>query len=116
MKTALYVIWFLIPAFFFLTALWSFLERLGGKEQKATGMDAFRQGIFVLGCVAMCVLIDRTVLEDLVATLAPDWLPLGFFEALLLPFILFVAAKVFGGSKEILITKAPKPSQVRRKR
>lgn len=115
MTTFLYIIWFLIPLFFFSVALWATLEQLGGKEAKGGTADAWRQGFFVLGCVGVAVLIDRTVLPDLVANWAPDALPLGFFQAILLPLILYIAALIFGGSKEILIGKAPKPSRGKRK-
>lgn len=116
MTTFLYILWFLIPTFFFLTALWTQLERLSGKEAKPTGGDAFRQGVFVLVCVGVCVAIDQYILGDLVTSFAPDFLPLGFFQAILLPIVLYVAAMMFGGSKEILISRAPKPSQAKRKK
>ena len=116
MRTLLYIVWALVPLFFFTVALWATLERLGGKEKKGGTADAWRQGFFVLGCVGVAVLIDRTILPDIVDSIAPDYLPLGFFQALLLPLVLYLAALAFGGSKEILIGKAPKPGQARRKR
>lgn len=116
MTTALYIIWFLFPLFFLLMALWAFLERLSGKRDRQDGSDALKQGLFVLCCVLVAVAIDMYVLPDLVESLAPDWIPLGFFQVILLPVIFYLGALVFGGSKEILIGKAPKPSQAKRRR
>ncbi|MBN8549669.1 MAG: hypothetical protein J0M12_10170 [Deltaproteobacteria bacterium] len=116
MKTFLYIVWFSIPLFFFGVALFATLERLGGKEKKGGTADAWRQGFFVLACVGVAVLIDRTVLPDIVDSIAPDYLPLGFFEVILLPLVLYLAALLFGGSKEILIGQAPKPTRGKRKR
>jgi len=102
MHTALYMVWFAIPGFFLLTALWAFLEhttnRKGPKQNPA---DNFKQFLFVALCVGIAVLIDQTVLPDLVKNMAPDWIPLGFFEVLLLPFVLLLGAKIIGPTKEV---------------
>lgn len=116
MQTVLYIIWFLIPLAFFLMALWSSLERVGGGEGKPSGGDYFRQALFVSACVAVSVLIDQTVLPGIVESIAPDYLPLGFFQAILLPAVFYAAALLFGGSKEILIAKAPKPTQAKKRK
>ncbi len=116
MQTALYLLWILIPLFFFLLALWSALEKVGGGTGKPSGGDYFRQGLFVSACVGICILIDRTVLPDIAAAIAPDYVPLGVYQAVLLPAVLYLGAVVFGGSKDIMIGKAPHPSQVKKKR
>lgn len=114
MHTALYVVWFILPAFFFLVALWAKLEALSGKTKREKPGDFVKNGFFVLACVLLAVLIDTYFLEHLVDNLVP-FLPLALFQILLLPFILLVAAKLLGGSKEIRISKAPRTSQ-RKKR
>lgn len=116
MKTLLYVIWFAIPGFFFLMALWGKLETTSGKNKRDDIRDFFYQGLFVLGCVFAAVLIDTYILPQLVAAFAPEQLPLGFFEVLLLPAILLLAAKLFGPSQEIRIKKAPHPTESRKRR
>ena len=103
MHTVLYIVWFLVPTLFFILALWSKLEAVGGQTKRDNAGDMFRQGIFVLGCVLVCVLIDQTVLKNIVESTVGDSLPLGFFQAFLLPLIMLVAAKVLGPSRKILI-------------
>lgn len=114
MQTALYIIWALIPLFFFLMGLWSTLEQMSGKQKKDNPGDFFKQGFFVLGCVLVSVLIDRYVLAQIVQGLLGEILPLEFFQVILLPLILLIAAQLIGPSKEILISKAPHPSQKKR--
>ena len=115
MHTFLYIIWALLPLFFFIMALWAKLEQISNKDKRQNPGDFFRQGLFVTACVIIAVLIDQTVLESFVQSLAPDFMPLGFFQIILLPIILLVAAKVYGPSKTIRITKPPHPSRVHRK-
>lgn len=108
MLTLLYVIWFLIPLFFFSIALWSTLESAGGKHKRENPGDFFRQGVFALVCVLISVAIDQTVLEGLVGTFSPDFIPLGVYQVLLLPFILYLAARILGPTQDIRIKKAPR--------
>lgn len=65
--------------------------------------DYFKQGVFVLVCVLVSVLIDQVALESLVNVIAPEWLPLEFFQVILLPIVLVIAAKWTGGSKKVRI-------------
>lgn len=111
MVTVLYIIWFLIPSLFFVIGLWSKLEQLSGKGRRENPGDFFRQGFFVLVCVLVCVGIDTYVLADIIDFLLPDILPLGFYQALLLPVVLYIAALIIGPSTPILISKAPRPTR-----
>ena len=111
MHILLYVIWFLLPLFFFIIALWAKLEQLSDRPKRQNPGDFFRQGVFVLVCVLISVVIDQYLLAALVDFLSSDWLPLGFFQALLLPFVLYLAARIVGPSQDVLITRAPKPSK-----
>ncbi len=104
MRSALYILWFSLPTIFFLMALWTKLERMGGEGKKGNASDLFSQGVFLLCCVLMAVLIDQTLLADLVSELVSESLPLGFFQFFLLPFILLIGAKTVGPSKKILIS------------
>lgn len=110
MRTALYVIWFLIPLFFLAMALWSWLEKVGGKAKKENPGDFLKQGIFVLACVLLSVLIDQYILENLVKAVLGDFVPLGFVQIILLPVVLYAGALALGPSRAILIGKAPHPS------
>jgi hypothetical protein len=103
MRSVLYILWFALPTIFFLMALWTKLERMGGEGKKGNASDLFSQGVFLLCCVLLAVLIDQTVLEDLVSEFVSDSLPLGFFQFFLFPFILLIGAKIVGPSKKILI-------------
>ena len=103
MHTCLYVIWFLLPIFFFGIALWSKLERYGSNPPYENIGDYVRQGVFVLACVVLSVLIDQYILEDIVNLLSPTWIPLGLYQVLLLPIVLLVSAVILGPSKAISI-------------
>lgn len=109
----LYAIWFAIPVFFFLAALWSKLEQIGKSPRRQNPGDLLRQGTFMLGCVIVAILLDQYALPE-VGDALPSWLPLGVVQVLLLPVVLLIAAKLVGGAKPIKIEKAPRPSQRRR--
>ncbi len=113
---ALYTIWIAFPVFFFGLALWSKLELLGGKGRRADSKDLLSQAVFVSVCVGIAILADKFLLPKLPAYLPEDFLPLGFFRILLLPFIFLVAAKIVGPSKDLRILRAPTPVESRKKR
>ena len=113
MHTALYVIWILIPSFFFLMALWAALEQASHAHKKENPADFVRQGAFVAVCVVVAILIDRYALETLVTSLFGDFLPLLFYQIILLPFLLYLGARLAGPSQAILIGKSPHPSDAR---
>jgi len=105
MQTAIYIIWFLIPLFFFTMALWSRLEQVGGKSKRENPGDFFRQGVFVLVCVLISIGIDQLLLEDIVSSVSPAFIPLGFYQIVLLPLVLYLAALISGPSKAIKIQR-----------
>lgn len=110
-RYVIYAIWAVLPIFFFVVALWSKLEEFGSKSKKRDdAADFFRQGLFVLICVIISVVIDRFFLEKLVAPLS-DFLPESFFRIALLPTILLLAARFVGPSKQIRITKSARPTE-----
>ena len=114
MHTFLYILWFLLPTAFFLLALFAKLEQMGGSVKKQNPIDFLRQGMFVLGAVIIAVIIDRYFLEDLVTNYAPDYMPLGLFQVLLLPAVLVVGSYMIGPSKAIMVG-APKPKTTKKK-
>jgi hypothetical protein len=111
MTTALYIIWGLVPLFFFLMALWSFLEKTTGKRKHERPGDLFKQGLFVSFCVVLSILIEAFVLKDLVEATVQDLIPYGVFQIVLLPVILYLGAMLIGPSKPIQISKAPSSSK-----
>jgi hypothetical protein len=115
MHSLLYLLWFLLPCVFFLLALWIKLERVGSKNKKDNPKDLFHQGLFILGCVLVSVVIDQTVLQSLVEATVGDTLPLGFYQFFLLPLILLIGAKIVGPSQKILIPYDQKKIVKRRK-
>lgn len=90
---------------------WALLEKASGAVQKQNIRDFFNQGIFVSACVLISIFIDRYLLEAIVNYLGSEWFSLNFARIVLLPFVLLMAAKITGGSKDIMITKAPTPTQ-----
>lgn len=111
MRILLYCLWGLLPLTFFVLALWSQLERIGGKKKHEKPGEFLRQGLFVLICVLVAVGIERFVLPWLMTAFLSRLAPLEFFQIVLLPFILVIGAQLVGPSKEILISKAPQPTQ-----
>jgi hypothetical protein len=107
MKTALYTLWFALPCIFFLLALWGTLETIGNRQKKNNSKELAKQGLFVLACSCLCVVIDLYILESIVTLINSSWFTLGFAETLILPLVLYIGAKLLGGSEEIRISKAP---------
>lgn len=116
MQTALYIIWFLIPIFFFVLALWSKLEHISSKGalHGRQAKDFFIQGSFVLGCVLVALFIDLYTFDAFIRPALPPSIPTGFVKIILLPLILLIGAKVVGGSKPVRIVKAPRVSKNRK--
>ena len=97
-------------------AAWGTLEQLSHKHKRENVCDFLRQGLFVLACVLICVAIDQLALEAVWKWVGVELIPLGVFQVLLLPFVLYVAAKLLGGSRAVLIERAPRPSESKRER
>ena len=110
MRIALYIIWFLIPGFFFLMALWAWLEKLSDKQRQQNPKDFLKQGLFVLLCSLIAVVIDAFALESIANSLLGDYIPLPLLQILLLPVILYIGAISIGPSKQIRINRAPRLS------
>lgn len=108
---ALYIIWALIPIFFLLMALWSYLEKTAGKKKQERPGDLLKQGLFVGICAVASVLIDIYVLPSLVESVAQDYVPYAVFQVALFPMVLYLAAKIIGPTKDIKIAKAPSSSR-----
>ena len=115
MRTAIYILWGLLTLFFFGMALYGRLEQLSGKGKHERPGDLFKQGLFVLLCVGISVAIDQYFLEDLVSGFSPTWIPYPFYQVMLLPIVLYIAARVIGPTKTIAISKAPDAEAARRK-
>lgn len=105
MRTVIYIIWIAFPLIFFLIALWGWLERFSNRQKVHHPGDAFRQGLFVLSCSVIAFVIDIYILDFIVPFINQVWFPRIFLQVLLLPVILYVAALVWGPSKEILIAR-----------
>ena len=117
MPNFLYIIWFLLPIFFFVIALWSWLEKKGKKHGKAENPgDFLGQGVFVLVCVFICVGLNEYVLEDLSKLFFDSVTALSFIRVIILPLVLLIAAKIAGPTKQIRISKAPNSKNRLRKR
>ena len=115
MITLIYIVWILIPLSYLLFTIWAWLEKVGGSVKKHNPGDALQQTIFLAACVGVAVLIEQYWLSDLCNALFPDVIPLLFYQIMLLPVILLIGSKVVGGTKPVIITKAPNPTMRKRK-
>lgn len=86
-------------------ALWAWLEKLSDKHKKTRPGELFKQGVFVLVCAGIAVLIDKYLLVEVAAAINSEWLPLTFLQIILLPIILLIGARLLGPSEKILIGK-----------
>ena len=111
MTTVIHVVWIIIPLFFFAIALYAKLEMIGNKHKVDNPKDFLRQAAFTTLCTGIAFIIDEYALEGLVQSLSPDWIPVMFYRILLLPLILVIGAHLAGGSEEIAINKAPRPTE-----
>ena len=110
------IIWFLIPTFFFLTWLWGTLEAVSAKKRRPDLDDLFHQVLFLLVSVLVTLVIDVYVMDTYVAEMLPTSLPLIVPRIFLFPLVTVMLSKFIGPSSSILIDKAPRPSQQRRRR
>lgn len=117
MRTFLYFIWFGVPTVFMVMALFSQLEIWSGKAHRGEAGSSFRQGLFVLLCSFSSFFIDQYFLEDLVTTFLDPFVPLILAQIILFPIILFLAAKLVGGTKPLQIqSKKAQPASRRKRR
>ncbi len=120
MPNLLYLIWWLLPLFFFTMALWAKLEQMSNRNKQQNPGDFFRQGIFVTIGVLISMWLDSSVLPGLIPAIFPPSIPMGFFQVILLPVVLYLMALIIGPSKEILIpsgsSKTKKPGGTKRGR
>lgn len=114
MHTAIYIVWAIIPIFFFILALWAKLEQVSNKSKRQNPGDFLRQGTFVLVCVFISLLIDHYLLNWAFEAFSPEWIPLGFYQIILLPLVLCIAASAFGPSRDLRIKKPTTPSSIKR--
>ena len=116
MKIILYACWFIIPVCYLVIVLWSKLESISKNQSREDMGDILRQLLFVALCVGLCIILDQFFLEGWVDAYSPDWIPLGFYQSILLPVMFLIVGRIAGNSAEIRITKAPHPSEKRRRR
>lgn len=111
MQIALWIIWILVPVTYLLMAVWAKLEQIGKKSRKhpREAGELFRQAVFTSACVAIAFFIDIFMLEQAIEPLLPSFLPIGIVKILLLPIILYLAALMVGGKKQVRIESAKRP-------
>lgn len=106
-----YCLWILPPLLLFGMGIWAKLEKFSGSPKKQDPLDFLKQGMFVLFCVGIAILLDRYFIVPKVEGYLPTWIPIEFVQLMILPTILWLAAISIGGSKANLIKKAPKTQQ-----
>lgn len=114
MQTALYVIWFLLPLFFVIFAIWAKLEQWQGQPKRERAGDYARQAVFTFVCAVIAVLLDQYVVTGLVNWIDSSLMPLGLAQILLYPLVLLVGARFIGGTPQEHIAPPslrPKPKQ-----
>ena len=105
--TIIYFLWALIPLFFFLLALYSFLEKTAGKQKSERPGDLLRQGLFVTLCVAASIAIDIYLLPILIVNFFGDLIPRIVLQIVLLPIVLALGAMLYGPTRDIRIERPP---------
>jgi len=117
MSTEDYIVfgfWSLLPALQLLLVAYNILEWFSGKKVEALLKDDSRQLGFSLSCLLVAWLVDLFAINKITETLniASGWLgletPQIVLRLMLFPTMLFIGAKIFGGSKSIEIPKNPR--------
>ena len=114
MITAIYIIWFIFAASYFLIAIYSWLEQLSGRRKTDNSKDLVRQGLFVSSCVIISIIFDQYILRERLEPILPKSVPYPFIVFLIFPIVLAISATLIGPSEKILIKKAPRPTERKR--
>lgn len=114
-RTFLYSIWIFLAVILFLFALWAKLESISKKTPRSDINDLWKSGFFVSLCVGIAIVIDYFFLDSIYEAIFPEFIPQVFLQIMLLPLVLLIAGKLTGGKEKIRISKAPHPSQSKRK-
>ena len=111
----LHYLFLLFPLIYFLLALYSFLE---GKGNKRKGKDKdllFKQGLFVLMCTAIAIVVDIFVLPSLLPVLP---LPPIMVRVMSFLIIMYVIGLFVGGTelKSRSLNKKDTPTSKRKRK
>ncbi len=115
MITVLYILWFTLPVIFLIMALWYQLELWSGHGKKGDARTYLKQGLFVLVCAIVSVIIEQNFLEDLVNSLLDPLISLQLAQIILFPIVLFIAATITGGSRPVQL-QSNRINKAKRKR
>lgn len=107
MATAIYILWGLVPVFFFCILCISSLEKYFGKKKTEKPGDFLRSFLFTTACYALFAFVDYTVLDFLYNDIAMQFFPRNALLFLTYPILLWIGAKCIGGSEEIRVSRAP---------
>ena len=109
-----YCFWLLLPSIQLLLVIYNSLELLSGRKVKALLHDDLRQLGFLALCITFSFLIDIFFINyiwDLInypLLLIGVEFPLIVMRIMTFPMVLFLLAKIIGGTKPILIPINPK--------
>lgn len=96
-------------------ALWAFVESLSAKKDNQAATDLLRQGLFLADCVLVSIAIDYYFLPKIFESFSPEFIPYEIYQFILLPVVLYLAAKIIGPTSSIQIGKAPIVKRFRKK-
>ncbi len=89
------VVWSLLPFFFFILVIWSFIKKVLGLFGKEPIWDYFIQFLFCSVLLALSMFISRTEAYLFVLSLAPfSYLPEALFCWILYPLLLVIASYI----------------------
>lgn len=114
MRTAVYVFWALVVIGYFMLGLWAMLEKMGDKvspKGRHEARDIFKQFVFVVVVIGICVLSDLFLVDSMIMPMMPDFVPRAFIQVILLPAVLYLGSLAIGGSKPLRVEKGKKPGQ-----
>lgn len=103
MSIIFYVIWIIIPLFFFTVALWAKLEQMSKSRKKQNPGDFIRQGVFLSVCTILAIAINHYVIVPQKESF--ELIPMGLVQTLLYPLILIIGAKVIGGTDPLRVKR-----------
>lgn len=107
MRTAIYILWGLVPTFFFIMWAISALEKTVGKKRTENPSDFLKSFLFTAGCFGILALFEVFFIDSVLDLVGTEYFSHNVLFFLSYPVILLIAAQFVGGSKPIRITKAP---------
>ncbi len=89
---SVYILWLLLPTWFFLYGIWAFGKRFGKRPIREHPEEYFIPGLFTGAGLLVAIWLDQTIYEELVNTVTMGMVDVIIARWLLYPAILLVMA------------------------